>query len=320
MSFVSFSFLVLFGVVLGIRLTIGRRKTEPAYLAALICASTLFYSWHIPVYIVLLLGSTQVDFIAARRIALEPPGSVWRRAALVVSLVLNLGVLCFFKYAGFLLEQISRPLAWLGVTPVLPHFDLALPLGISFYTFQSMSYTIEVYRGRQRPVSSFWQLFFFVGFFPQLVAGPIVRARDFLYQIARKRRVNFRVVSEGGFLIIRGFFLKMVCANHLAPFVDYVFSRARTETNSTVLLLGAVLFGCQIFCDFAGYSSIARGVAYVLGFRLPVNFNNPYLARTFSEFWTRWHITLSQWLRDYLYVPLGGNRISQGRTRRGAPM
>jgi alginate O-acetyltransferase complex protein AlgI len=314
MSFVSFSFLVLFAVVLGLRLTIGRRKTEPSYLAALICASTVFYSWHIPVYILLLLGSTQVDFIAARRIAREPRGSVWRRAALVASLMANLGVLGFFKYADFLLEQVARPLASFGITPALPHLGLALPLGISFYTFQSMSYTIEVYRGTQRPVSSFWQLFLFVSFFPQLVAGPIVRARDFLYQTARKRRVSFRAMTEGGFLIIRGFFLKMVCANNLAPFVDSVFLRARSETNSTVLLLGAVLFGCQIFCDFAGYSSIARGVAYVLGFRLPVNFNNPYLARTFSEFWTRWHITLSQWLRDFLYVPLGGNRISRGRT------
>ena len=314
MSFVSFSFLLLFGTVLGIRLTIGRRKTEPAYLAALMVASTIFYSWHIPIYITLLLGSTLVDYLAARRIAAVPPDSIWRRVSLVASLAANLGVLAIFKYADFLLQPVAHLLATMGISASLPVLDLILPLGISFYTFQSMSYTIQVYRGVQEPVSAFWQLFMFVSFFPQLVAGPIVRASDFIYQIGRRRRVNLQVMTEGGYLVVRGFFLKMVCANNLGPFVDFVFSSAKTETNSTVLALGGLLFGCQIFCDFAGYSSIARGVAYMLGFRLPVNFNNPYIASTFSEFWRRWHITLSQWLRDFLYIPLGGNRFSTGRT------
>jgi len=314
MSFVSFSFLFLFAAILGLRLTIGWRKTGFAYTAALICASTVFYSWHIPIYLGLLLGSTLLDFFVARRIVLAPMGSTKRRAFLVLSLVGNLGVLGIFKYGDFLIETLTR-LVGLPHAAVVPRgFDLALPLGISFYTFQSLSYTIDVYRGTIRPVAKFWQLFLFVSFFPQLVAGPIVRARDFLYQIGRRRRVNFRVFSEGVYLIVRGFFLKMVCANNLAPFVETIFSRSESQTNSSVLILGALFFGCQIFCDFAGYSSIARGLAYVLGFRLPVNFNNPYLAMTFSEFWRRWHITLSQWLRDFLYVPLGGNRRSPRRT------
>jgi D-alanyl-lipoteichoic acid acyltransferase DltB (MBOAT superfamily) len=314
MSFVSFSFLFLFAAVLGLRLTIGWRKTGFAYLAALICASTVFYSWHIPIYLGLLLGSTLLDFFVARRIVHYAPRSAKRRAFLVLSLVGNLGVLGIFKYGDFLIETLTR-LVGSPYAAVMPRgFDLALPLGISFYTFQSLSYTIDVYRGTIRPVAKFWQLFLFVSFFPQLVAGPIVRARDFLYQIGRRRRVNFRVFSEGAYLIVRGFFLKMVCANNLAPFVETIFSRSESQTNSSVLILGALFFGCQIFCDFAGYSSIARGLAYVLGFRLPVNFNNPYLATTFSEFWRRWHITLSQWLRDFLYVPLGGNRRSPRRT------
>lgn len=314
MSFVSFSFLFLFAAVLGLRLTIGWRKTGFAYLAALICASTVFYSWHIPAYLALLLGSTLLDFFVGRRIVLAPPGSALRRALLVLSLVGNLGVLGVFKYGDFLIETLTRLLGSPDAAVVPRGLDLALPLGISFYTFQSLSYTIDVYRGTIRPVAKFWQLFLFVSFFPQLVAGPIVRARDFLYQIGRPRRVNFRVFSEGVYLIVRGFFLKMVCANNLAPFVETIFARSGSQTNSSVLILGALFFGCQIFCDFAGYSSIARGLAYLLGFRLPVNFNNPYLATTFSEFWRRWHITLSQWLRDFLYVPLGGNRRSPRRT------
>jgi len=314
MSFVSFAFLILYVIVLCLRFTIGRSKIASTYMAALIVASSVFYSWHIPVYLSLLLGSTILDYIVARRIVLEAPGSVRRKALLAISMIGNLGILCVFKYADFLIEVLSKVVFAPEVYPLPSGLHLALPLGISFYTFQSMSYTIDVYRGTIPPVSKFWRLFLFVSFFPQLVAGPIVRARDFLYQIDRRRRLNFLVFSEGMYLIIRGFFLKMVCANNLSPFVDNVFDRSPSEISSTILLLGGLLFSCQIFCDFAGYSSIARGLAYILGFRLPVNFNNPYLASTFSEFWRRWHITLSEWLRDFLYIPLGGNRGSAGRT------
>jgi D-alanyl-lipoteichoic acid acyltransferase DltB (MBOAT superfamily) len=193
--------------------------------------------------------------------------------------------------------------------------NLILPLGISFYTFQSLSYTIDIYRGTLKPVDSYWRYLMFTSFFPQLVAGPIVRAKDFIYQIYRRRRVSFKVWGEGLYLIVYGFFMKMVVADHLGSIVDLYWNRGYDpNTNSSLSLCLALLFTGQIYADFSGYSNIARGLAYLLGFRLPVNFNNPYISTSFKEFWTRWHITLSQWLRDYLYLPLGGNRVSRTRT------
>jgi D-alanyl-lipoteichoic acid acyltransferase DltB (MBOAT superfamily) len=227
-----------------------------------------------------------------------------------------MGVLGFFKYTNFALGSVERFFHEAGVgTADLPRLDLVLPMGISFYTFQSMSYTIDVYRGKIVPIRSFWRFFLYVSFFPQLVAGPIVRARDFLYQIDRRRRVRAGVIMEGGFLMIRGFFLKMVVADNLAIVVDeYWVSACAPDASSLLSLIVLCIFSCQIFADFAGYSSIARGAAYMMGFRVPVNFNCPYIASTFKEFWTRWHISLSTWLRDYLYFSLGGNRKSRLRT------
>ena len=188
-------------------------------------------------------------------------------------------------------------------------------MGISFYTFQSMSYTIDVYRGVLAPIRHFVPFFLFISFFPQLVAGPIVRAVEFLPQMPRPRRLRLRVFYEGTWLIISGFFLKMVCADNLAVYVDEHWSRgSEAGTTSGFALWLALMFSGQIFADFAGYSNIARGTAYLLGYRLPVNFNAPYLAASFKNFWERWHITLSRWLRDYLYVPLGGNRKGAVRT------
>ena len=175
-----------------------------------------------------------------------------------------------------------------------------------------MSYTVDVYRNRIKPVRRFQDFYFFVTFFPHLVAGPIVRAEQFLYQFARTRRLHFRVFSHAVFLILRGAFLKMVCADTIASIVaPYWYHRSNTSGDQLLL---TVLFSGQIFCDFEGYSSIARGLAYLMGYRFPLNFDNPYLAASFSNFWERWHITLSSWLRDYLYLPLGGNRISASRT------
>ncbi len=188
-------------------------------------------------------------------------------------------------------------------------------MGISFYTFQSLSYTIDVYRGILAPIRSFPKFFLYISFFPQLVAGPIVRARDFLPQLSRRRRLRLVVFYEGMWLIIVGFFLKMVCADNLAVYVDEYWNRGyRQDAQAGFTLWLALMFSGQIFADFAGYSSIARGLGYLLGFRLPVNFNAPYVAGSLKNFWERWHITLSSWLRDYLYVSLGGNRISRVRT------
>jgi len=188
-------------------------------------------------------------------------------------------------------------------------------MGISFYTFQALSYTIDVYRGELAPVRSYSRFLLFISLFPQLVAGPIVRAREFLPQIARPRRLHLAVFYRGAWLIIVGFFLKMVAADNLAAYVDEHWERgSRAGGDATFALWLGVMFSGQIFADFAGYSTIAQGLGYVLGFRFPDNFNAPYLATSFKNFWERWHITLSQWLRDYLYVPLGGNRGSRART------
>ena len=310
MSFISFAFLGLFAVVLVGRATIGRDKTHPSFVALLIAASVIFYGWHVPVYLAILLTSILIDFWAGRGIARLKPGSLRRRLLLVVSLGTNLGLLGFFKYANFAVAQLNALWTLNGAAP-LPQFDVVLPMGISFYTFQSMSYTIDIYRGVLRPVDRFWNFFLFVSFFPQLVAGPIVRAKEFLYQVPRQRRLSWRVASEGLFLIIRGFFLKMVCADNLGWYVDRWWA---APVSSTILLVATIGFSFQILADFAGYSSIARGLGYLLGYRFPINFDSPYIATSFSNFWQRWHVTLSRWLRDYLYIPLGGNRISTART------
>ena len=315
MSFVSFAFAHLFAAVFGARVLVGRSKTEPVYLVALLCASVVFYAWHIPAYLLIMLLSTVIDFFAARGMSDEHVDDERRRSLLIMSLLGNLGTLCLFKYADFAITEVNSMLLACGFDPSLRKLELILPMGISFYTFQSMSYTIDVYRRELEATRSFWKFCLYVSFFPQLVAGPIVRATEFFYQLDRRRRLNLRVFNAGVFLIIRGLFLKMVCADNIGRYVDVHWNEPLAPSpNSTAMLLSAVLFAFQIFCDFAGYSSMARGLAYLFGFRFPRNFNNPYLATSFSNFWQRWHISLSSWLRDYLYVSLGGNRLSKGRT------
>ena len=246
----------------------------------------------------------------------DPMGSILGSALVAaIPVVVLLGLLGFFKYSNLLIDATVRAAAALGYRLETPEVALILPMGISFYTFQSMSYTIDVYRGLLKPLRSFKSFFLYIIFFPQLVAGPIVRAVDFLPQMPRPRRLRLRVFYEGAWLIIVGFFLKMVCADNLAIYVDEYWDLGygeRANAGFTVWL--ALMFSGQIFADFAGYSSIARGLAYLLGYRLPVNFNAPYVAGSLKNFWERWHITLSSWLRDYLYVPLGGNRRGRVRT------
>lgn len=315
MNFVSWAFVALFAVVFAARFTIGRRKVEPAYVTMLVAASATFYAWHIPVYIGILVLSSVIDYGAGLALArLDPAARGRRRAVLALSLATNLGLLAFFKYAGFFLEVVRDVLGErAGALPT--ELGLALPMGISFYTFQSMSYTIDVYRGVLAPIHRFWPFFLFISFFPQLVAGPIVRAAEFLPQMPRPRRLRRVVVYEGLWLVVSGFFLKMVCADNLAVYVDEFWERGtRPGTASGFTLWLALMFSGQIFADFAGYSNIARGTACLLGYRLPVNFNAPYLAASFKNFWERWHMTLSRWLRDYLYIALGGNRRGPVRT------
>ena len=310
MSFVSASFAILYGVALLLRF--GFYRTRPPFIVALLVLSWVFYAWHVPGYLLLIVASTLVDYSAARILSRLPASRKQaRRRVLIASLAVNLGLLGWFKYAGFLAETSLRLAALLGVSLQVPApvAETVLPIGISFYTFQSMSYTLDVYRGRLEAKKSFLEVACYIAFFPQLVAGPIVRATEFLYQLERRRKVRWRVLSEGFYLIVRGLFLKMVVADNLGRIVDAHWTAAAGAGPEGALAPAVlVFFAGQLFCDFAGYSSIARGLAYTLGFRLPVNFDAPYVAATFREFWRRWHITLSSWMRDYLYIPLGGNR------------
>ena len=316
MDFISWAFALLFAPVLLARVTIGRNRTERPFLWVLLVASTVFVCWYVPAYIAIMLVSIGVDYAAAIAIDRAPRGSAVGKLWLAGSLTTNLALLAAFKYADFALAVWHRAVAPFQHHVHRPHVTgILLPIGISFYTFGSMSYTIDVYRGRIVPVRRFRDLYFFVAFFPHMVAGPIIRAERFFYQVPRRRRLSVRSFNEGGYQIIRGLFLKMVCADNIAPAVNDGWAAGYDPgTGSAHRLILACLFAAQIFCDFEGYTGIARGLAYWLGFRFPINFDNPYLARSFSNFWERWHITLSTWLRDYLYVPLGGNRRGVGRT------
>ncbi len=279
-----------------------------AKLIFLTLASLYFYYKSSGVYFLLIILSSLIDYIAGREIH-KTENSLKRRVFLIISLVMNLGILGYFKYTNFFLDTIN--------SLHLGHFDLLnifLPVGVSFFTFQSMSYTIDIYRRQLEPEEKFLDFLFFVSFFPQLVAGPIVRASHFLKQIHEYPVINKKEIGYALFLIMAGLLKKTVIADFLSiNFVDRVFEWPTrfTGVENLMAIYGYVL---QIYCDFSGYSDMAIGLALLLGFRLPVNFNAPYRSVTITEFWRRWHISLSSWLRDYLYIPLGGNRKGKGRT------
>ena len=233
-----------------------------------------------------------------------------RRGWLIMSLGANLGTIAFFKYYNFFVTSAAAFLAWLGLPANLHTLEIVIPVGVSFYTFHSMSYTIDVYRGKLRPVSSILDLACFIGFFPQMVAGPIVRASLFLPQLHTIRK--FADVDQRGALVLflTGFVKKACIADSVAPAVDRYFDAPANFTAASAWL-GVLFYSTQIYCDFSGYSDMAIASARLLGYELPANFRFPYFARNISDFWHRWHISLSSWLRDYLYIPLGGNRGSR---------
>jgi len=270
----------------------------------LLLASYVFYMWWNPAFILLIVFSTAVNYVASLAIG-RNPSPVWRKTWLVLSLATSLGLLAFFKYFNFFEDNALAVLRVLGYDVSWAHLNITLPVGISFYTFQTLSYTIDVYRGRLPVCRSATDFALFVAFFPQLVAGPIVRAADFLPQL--KRPAAFCFDRTAFFLIARGLAKKVLIADNLAVLGDAVFSDV-ARWPSLVIWMAAVCFYVQIYCDFSGYSDIAIGVSRALGYHLPVNFNRPYFATSPTEFWRRWHISLSTWLRDYLYIPLGGNR------------
>jgi alginate O-acetyltransferase complex protein AlgI len=304
LSFTSWEFWRLFALVL-VGLWLLRTRTQRQLL--ILTASAVFYSRQNPWYLLLLATPIVVDYTCGLRIA-ERENLSARRRWLAVSIVTNLGLLAYFKYAGFFVENI----ALLTGVPLSP-LKIFLPIGISFFTLKSLSYTIDVYRGTLPPCRSIWRYAMFVSYFPDLIAGPIVRASVFLPQLTRSLRPSWDRASVGTQLILLGLTKKLVIADQLAVLVDPVFETPGQFSPLTVAS-GVFAYSLQIYCDFSGYSDIAIGVSHLIGIDLPENFNMPYLATSLSDFWRRWHMTLSQWLRDYLYIPLGGNRHGRART------
>jgi len=307
--FNSSLFILFFAVVYGLyRLTKGRRRQNVLLLAA----SYVFYAawdWR---FLSLILLNTAVHFLAARRIAASGrPRS--RRILLAAAVAASLVVLGVFKYWNFGVGAMAALLGSVGLRANLPTLNVILPVGISFYTFQAIGYTVDVYRRDVEPARSALDFALFVSFFPQLVAGPIERARDLLPQLERPRRVTREDMRLGLWWLALGYFKKVVLADTLAPFVDHAFANPDIVGGVTSLA-GIVGFAVQIYGDFAGYSMIARGLARLMGIRLVENFRMPYLATDPRDFWRRWHVSLSTWLRDYVYIPLGGSRSGRART------
>jgi len=277
----------------------------------LVCASYLFYGWWDWRFLSLIVLSTVVDYLVGIQID-KANSKIVKKKFLLISLIVNLGLLGIFKYFNFFITSFDKILTSLGLTFDTWTLNIILPVGISFYTFQTLSYSIDLYKGKIKHTNDFISFAAFVAFFPQLVAGPIERASHLLPQFLEKRKFNYQIAISGISLISYGFFKKLVIADRLAIYVNHIFSDIQ-NANTLSLLLGIIFFSFQIYADFSGYSLIARGISKLLGFDLIVNFNKPYLASSIPEFWKRWHISLSTWFRDYLYIPLGGNRVSQLR-------
>lgn len=313
MLFNSFEFLVFLPIVFGLYWLALAKSLRLQNMLVLI-ASYVFYSWWDWRFLALLVFSTVLDYGVGQGLvyAYRP---VLRKLLLFVSLVCNLGLLGFFKYWNFFID--SWVIAWsqLGVTMHPLTTQIVLPVGISFYTFQTMSYTIDIYRRRFVPVRDPVAFAAFVAFFPQLVAGPIERAAHLLPQFLRSRQFVYSEAVEGVRQIIWGFFKKIVIADQLAVHVDTIFADIGSQSGAT-LLVGAVFFAFQIYCDFSGYTDIAIGSARLFGFNLVVNFRYPYFSRDIAEFWRRWHMSLTTWFRDYVYIPLGGSQVSTAMTLR----
>ncbi|MBS1659482.1 MAG: MBOAT family protein [Bacteroidetes bacterium] len=303
MLFNSLQFLVFFPVVTLIYFLLPHKWR---WLHLLI-ASCIFYMYFIPIYILILIFTIIIDYYAG--ILIENATGKRRKWYLVMSLVANIGVLAVFKYYNFFIDNVNELLRDSGSAAALPFLNIILPIGLSFHTFQAMSYTIEVYRGHHAAERHFGIYALYVMFYPQLVAGPIERPQNVLYQFHEKKEFDYDNVTDGLKQMMWGMFKKVVIADRLVKFTDPVFNHPH-EYTPMAMLLGAIFFSFQIFCDFSGYSDIALGSAKVMGFKLMKNFDKPYHAKDISEFWRRWHISLSTWFRDYLYISLGGNRVS----------
>jgi len=276
----------------------------------LLLASCVFYMFFVPEYILILLITIVIDYAAG--ILIENSDGRRKKIYLIISIISTCLVLFIFKYFDFFNENMVSLSARFGFYYPKRVFDIILPIGLSFHTFQSLSYVIEVYRGNQKAEKHFGLYSLYVMFYPQLVTGPIERPQNLLHQFHEKKVFNFQNLIDGLRLILFGLFVKMVIADNLAPFVDDVYGNPESQSSTTIL--SAIFFySFQIYCDFLGYSTIAVGCAKAMGFSIMDNFKNPYLAKSIAEFWQRWHISLSTWFRDYLYFPLGGNKVKKAR-------
>lgn len=312
MVFNSLQFGLFFPIVVLLYLIMPRKMRCPW----LLIASYFFYMGWNPKYAVLILTSTVITWLSG--LLMDKASERRKKFVVAASFVSNLSILFLFKYFDFMLANANKVLSLLKLTMVEKPFDVLLPVGISFYTFQALSYTMDVYRGTVKPERNFLRYALFVSFFPQLVAGPIERSENLLIQIQElpgKKLWNYDRIASGLILMLWGLFQKMVIADRIAVLVDEIFNNYQMY-EWFGLSVGAIAFALQIYCDFASYSTIAIGAARVMDFRLMENFDTPYFAKSIPEFWRRWHISLSTWFRDYLYIPLGGSRCSKWKRYR----
>ena len=316
MLFNSFNFLIFFPIVVLIYFIIPHKIR---YIWLLIASYFFYMCWNAK-YALLLLFSTFITYISSiimdkiEHKKLKKNQKIkYKKLIVAFSFAINLSILFFFKYFDFAIENINKILSLLNIKLLNPTFDVVLPVGISFYIFQALGYTIDVYRKDVKVEHNFLKYALFVSFFPQLVAGPIERSKNLLKQIYERHYFDFHRIKDGLMLMLWGFFLKIVIADRVAIVVNTIFNGFPTY-GGMYIVIGAIFFAVQIYCDFYGYSTIAMGAAKVMGFDLMENFNSPYMSKSVSEFWRRWHISLSTWFRDYLYIPLGGNR--KGKIRK----
>lgn len=303
MLFNSFHFLFFFIIVTSFYFSIPHNRRW----LLLLLSSCYFYMAFVPIYILILGFTIVIDYFAG--IYIENAEGNKRKLFLIFSLIANIGVLAVFKYFNFLNHNFSFLMQGFGLTNPIPYLSILLPIGLSFHTFQAMSYTIEVYRGHQKAERHFGLYSLYVMFYPQLVAGPIERPQNLLHQFREKYDFEYERVVEGLKLMLWGLFKKLVIADRLAIYINTVYNNPEQHSGMT-FIMATFFFAFQIYCDFSGYSDIAIGAAKVMGFKLMTNFNRPYFARNISEFWKRWHISLSTWFKDYLYISLGGNKVS----------
>ena len=310
MLFATAKFLGFFLVAFSVYWLLGRHRWRLVWLTA---ASAFFYACWRWEFLFLILASTSVDYLVALRLPNLPRSSVTRKWLAILSVTFNLSILAYFKYAAFLLESATDVMHWFGFTVPAHRIEQFLPLGISFYTFEAISYVVDVYRDKIKPVRNPLDYAVYIMFFPHLIAGPIVRPHEFLPQLERPKRFDWPRFQAGVQLFVLGLFKKAAIADQVALAIDPVFKNPGNY-GSAALWLAVLGYAIQIYCDFSGYTDMALGLAHTLGFKLPNNFNAPYLASSPADFWKRWHISLSRWLRDYLYIPLGGNRKGPTRT------